>query len=257
MASKAIGLVSTQVRNLSSASSQMKIKKILIKDNKKFYWSEGDLHTEFGVVKDVNKPIVKTHLNKELISLNASFLDNLEKIKRGPAIILKKDIGFILTNTDINKNSVILEAGTGSAHLTLHLSRFCKKIYSYEKNKNFYEIAKKNIESFKTKNTILKNDLIENSKEENIDIVILDLPNPGEIIPKISKNIKNSAYLVTYLPTTNQLINLLNKLPKNFLHIKTSEIIEREWQTYENRVRPKSQMIAHTAFLSIFRKISQ
>ena len=42
---------------------------------------------------------------------------------------------------------------------------------------------------------------------------------------------------------------------KNFIHLKTIEIIEREWDVQGRKVRPKSQPIGHSGFLTFVRKI--
>jgi len=49
-------------------------------------------------------------------------------------------------------------------------------------------------------------------------------------------------------------VNKIN-IDENFVHVKTSEIIEREWEIDQRRVRPKSQAIGHSGFISFVRKI--
>src|SRR3989344_3979849 len=157
----------------------MKIKKILYHEGHKFYWSSRDLHTEFGVVKEKdilahNK--VKSNLKKEFFVLPAYLRDNFEKLKRGPAVMLPKDIGLILTLTGITKESEVLEAGSGSAFLTSSLANFCKKLYSYESNKAFYHLTQTNIESLDLRNVALKHqDIAKGIKERNLDLAVLDL----------------------------------------------------------------------------------
>ena len=42
---------------------------------------------------------------------------------------------------------------------------------------------------------------------------------------------------------------------KDFAYIKTSEIIEREWDVDDRKVRPRSQAIGHSGFITFARKI--
>jgi len=65
--------------------------------------------------------------------LEPDFTDKFKKIKRGPQIITPKDIGTIITETGINKNSIVLDAGGGSGSLSCFLANITKKVYCYEK----------------------------------------------------------------------------------------------------------------------------
>src|SRR3989338_9286267 len=101
------------------------IKKILFdKKDRKYYWEKGDLNTSLGMIKEseMNKETADSNTNQKFRVMTANFLDNLEKIKTGPATTSLKDIGTILTYTGISKDSIIAEAGTGSGFLTSVLS---------------------------------------------------------------------------------------------------------------------------------------
>ena len=238
----------------------MKIKKILYCEGHKFYWSSGDLHTEFGMVKErdiLTKTKIKSNLKKEFLILPASFRDNVEKLKRGPAVMLPKDIGLILTLTGITKESEVLEAGSGSAFLTSSLAAFCKKVYSYENNKAFFELAQKNIASLGLKNVVLKHqDIGKGIKEKNLDLVVLDLLNPEKYLKSITKTLKQGAFLAVYAPHVTQVIEFLKKSKKySFLLTQVSEVLQRDWVFEGVKARPSSKMIAHTAFLVFLRKI--
>ena len=235
--------------------------KLLIYNGNKFLWKTGDLHTNFGFIreKDITKAKngsrVKSNLKKEFLVVEPSILDLVQKIKRGPQIMITKDIGYILTNTGISKDSTVLEAGSGSGYLTAFLSSFCKKVISYERKKEFYELVKQNIIYLGLKNVELKNkDVYKKIDEKDLDLIILDLPEPWNALMNSYKVLKFGKFLVCYLPTINQVQDLL-KNNKKFEYIKTVEIIEREWQTDEGKVRPVSSIISHTGFMVFLRKI--
>ena len=178
------------------------------------------------------------------------FTDKIKKIKRGPAVMIGKDIGAIIVNTGINKRSEVIEAGTGSGMLAAYLSRVVKRVYGYEKRKDFYELAKKNFKFLKIRNIKLKNEDVKKAKEK-VDLIVLDLANPWEY--RLEKNLKDKGFLVCYLPNITQVMELVKNNKLKF--IKMIEIIEREWIIDEKRARPKNVILGHTGFLVFLRKI--
>jgi len=236
------------------------MKKILIdKKGRKYLWDKGDLHTSQGIVKeeDIKKgKKVKSHIKKEFLVYPASFTDELKKIKRGPAIMLPKDVGAIIAYTGINKESVVLDAGAGSGVLSSHLAGIVKKVVSYERNKEFFKIAKKNFDFLNLKNISLKEkDIYKKIDEKNLDLITLDLAEPWKVLKSAGNALKEGGFLVSYLPNVTQVIKLVKEAKKfSFIHERTIELIEREWHIEDLRVRPKSQMIGHTGFLCFFRR---
>ncbi len=236
----------------------MKIAKVLINSQRKYYYKGQDLHTQDGLIKSKDiesKQKVKSNKNNVFYVLEADFIDRLQRLKRGPQIILQKDIGYIIANTPLTNQSRVLEAGTGSAFLAVNLSRFAKQVYSYERDKRFYDLAVQNIQDMDIKNITLKNlDIYKKIDQKDLDVAILDLPEPQKALNNIRKSLKTGGHLVCYLPTISQ-IEVLLKKTNGFIHIKTVELLERNWQTQKDKIRPKSQMIAHTAFLCFLRKV--
>ena len=244
-----------------------KIKKILItKQGKKFYVRDmdKDFHTQYGFVKkeDLKKikdeTVLKTNTHKEFAIFSPFFADLYRKIKRDAQIIPLKDVGLIIAETGINKNSKIIDAGSGSGALAFFLAHLCKEVVTYEIREDFIEIVKKNIEFLGLKNIKIKNkDVYSGIDEKDIDLVVLDLPEPWKAITNAKKALKVGGFLVSYSPSIPQTMDFVNEIHKNtnFVHVKTSEIIEREWEVEERKVRPKSRGIGHSGFISFCRRI--
>ncbi len=220
-------------------------------ENKKFSTQFGEINLEKLIGKKFGTKI-KSHLGEEFIAVEPSLPDFLRKIKRAPQIITLKDAGLIISSAGINKDSVVVEAGTGSAHLTIVLSKIAKKVYSYEIREDFYKIALENLKKLGITNVVLKNSDISKCKEKNADVFILDLGSPEKYIETARKALKPGGYLVVYSPVIEQVqrIDL-----RGFAQIKTFECILREWETGENKTRPKTRMLGHTAFLTFARKV--
>ncbi len=235
------------------------MKKVLYtKKGEKFYWEKGDLHTKHGMVKekDIKKGKIKTHMGTNLKVLKAEFLDKLEKVKRGPAVMLSKDIGLILANTNINKNSIVLDAGAGSGILSAYLSRFVKKVYSYERNPEFFKLAKINFKKLGLKNIELRNgDVYEEINEDKINLITLDLLEPWRVLKNARRALRSGGYLAVYSPNVTQVSKFVKELTDDFVFVKTIEVIEREWFVEDLRLRPKGKMLGHTGFLTFVRKI--
>ena len=227
------------------------IKKILFdKKNRKYYWRNGDLSTSLGTIKekDMSNNEAISSTNQIFRIFTANFLDSLEKIKTGPATTNLKDIGAILSYSGIDKNSIVAEAGTGSGFLTSMLSRFVKRVDSYEKNEDFFNLSRKNIENLGIKNVKFSNKDISELKGK-YDLIVLDLLDPWNY--DLRKNLKEGCYLVSYLPNITQVRALVKE--SKLYHEKTIEIIEREWFVDE-RLRPKNTRLGHSAFLVFLRK---
>lgn len=237
-----------------------KIQKVLLRNNKKYYWSSGDLHTDAGMVPEAELQQATTKVTaksgKELHVMPANFKDNLEKATRGPQSLLEKDVGLIIAHTAIDKTQTVLEAGTGSGLLTAYLARWAKQVISYDINKEHQALAQKNLDLLDIKNVELKHaDIAQVTVEQEVDVVILDLPEPEFAAKSVHKALKQGGYVVIYVPSVVQVMAATEAYKQEFLIEKTVELLEREWYVDEKKVRPKSDMQAHTAFMIFARKI--
>ncbi|MAG91293.1 hypothetical protein CMO83_01295 [Candidatus Woesearchaeota archaeon] len=244
------------------------IKKILItKQGRKFYAKDlgQDLHTQYGFVskeelKNAKQgDLLKSNTNEEFHIFDPSFIDVYRKIKRDAQIIPLKDIGIIISETGINKGSLVLDAGSGSGALACFLAKIAKEVITYEIREDFIEIVKQNIELLNLNNLKIENkNIYEECDEKNIDVITLDLPEPWKALESCSKALKPGGFLVSYSPTIPQIADFVNTLRKNenFVYLKTIEITQREWEVEDRKVRPKSSGLIHSGFLSFARKVT-
>ena len=233
----------------------------------RYYYVEDpakDFHTTEGIIskKDLKKKdgsIVKTNTGKEFLVFSSSFIDDYRRIKRIPQIIPLKDIGIIAAETGIGKQSRVVDAGTGSGALACFIAHLVKEVISYEINKEYIQIAKQNIKQLGLKNVKVKEkNIYKEIDEKDLDLVVLDLPEPWNAIRSAEKALKVGGFLVSYSPTIPQVMDFVNTISNNpnFIVIKTIEMIERKWDVYQRKVRPKSEGIGHSGFLTFVRKIS-
>ncbi|MCL5100348.1 MAG: methyltransferase domain-containing protein [Candidatus Marsarchaeota archaeon] len=174
------------------------------------------------------------------------------KLKRGPQVILPKDIGLILAYSYIDKESVCVDAGTGSGWLTLSLARLCKHVYSYDIRNDFIEIAKKNMLMHNVSNVTFKEmDVTKKIEEKNVDLVTLDLPNSEKALKNAKKALKEGGRVVGYTPNTEQAKKFVLKLNSlGFNDVYTVENIVRDMLVREEGTRPSTKGIWHTAYLT-------
>ncbi len=246
------------VEELKKTITATKPRKYLVEDLSK------DFHCQEGVIDKIsfgkkNGSTVTTNQDKEFHILDADFMDIYKKIRRSAQIISLKDIGMIIAYTGINKTSNVVDAGAGSGALAIFLAHICKKVSTYEIREDFYKVAKANKEKLKMENLVVKHkDIMEGIDEKNVDMISLDLPAPWKAVNVAEKALKVGGYLVNYSPSISQTVDLVNCLQKkdNFVHLNTTEIIKRDWEVKDRKIRPITTQNVHTGFLSYFRKIS-
>ena len=232
------------------------MKIIIDKKGNRLIWEKGDLHTSLGLIKEKNikNGIVKSEIGNEFLVFDAGFVDKLNKIKRGPAIMNKKDIGLIIAYTGIGKDSKVVEGGSGCGVLASYLGRISKNVASYEKNNEFFKLAKRNLEFLDVKVKLKNKDICEGIDEEDLDLVVLDLLESWKAVKHAKRSLKSGGFLVCYLTNINQVIELVKNLDGFYLD-KVLENIEREWVIEGLKVRPKNIGILHTGFLVFARRI--
>lgn len=229
----------------------------------KFYVKDlnNDFHSKYGFFKkeDIKKgKNIKSNLKNEFSVFDPSFIDVYRRIKRGAQIIPLKDIGLIVAETCVNSKSKVVDAGSGSGAIACFLANLVKEVVTYEIREDFIEIVKNNIKFLNLKNIKIKNkDIYKKIDEKDVDLVLLDLPEPWKALKSADKALKIGGFLVSYSPTIPQVMDFVNAVRKNknFAYLKTSEIIEREWEVEERKVRPRSQAIGHSGFISFVRRI--
>lgn len=179
-----------------------------------------------------------------------------KRLKRGPQVILPKDIGVIMAYTGLNRESVCVDAGTGSGWLAVSLARVAKQVTSYELRPEFIKIAEKNKENEKLSNLTIRNaDISKKIYEKDVDIITLDMPNSDKVVSKAHKALKPGGYIVGYLPHIEQVKAFTAKLERyKFSNIFVAEVIIRDMLVRKEGVRPSTKGVWHTAYLAFAQK---
>ncbi len=188
---------------------------------------------------------------------NAVFIpESYRRLKRGPQVILPKDIGVIIAYTGVGKNSVCVDAGTGSGWLAVSLARICKQVTSYDLREDFMKIAERNMRSEGLDNLVLKlGDVTKRIEEKGVDLVTLDLPGSDKAVRNAYKALKQNGYICGYLPHMEQVKSFVSKLEKyRFRNVVVLEIIARDMLVRKEGTRPSTKGVWHTAYLTFAQK---
>ncbi|MEO0295405.1 MAG: tRNA (adenine-N1)-methyltransferase [candidate division WOR-3 bacterium] len=194
--------------------------------------------------------------NKKFFVLKPSTSDLMLKIKRKTTIIYPKDAGFIILELGIRAGSKVCEVGTGSgSFLTLISSIVGKKgkIYTFERRKEFYELAKENILRYKLFDNIefhLRDVEKEGFPDIKVDAVFIDIPEPWSVIRHTIKILKKGHPLGSLSPNIEQIQKTKKEMENcGFVRIRVYEILLREIMIRDFGTRPKEFGITHTGYL--------
>lgn len=234
-------------------------KKFLVKNEEQNYHSQYGFVTKADLQKETGSE-VKTNTGQSLYLLDPQFIDKFARMKRGAQIIPSKDVGFIISETGLGKDSVVVDAGAGSGGLCLTLAHLVKKVYSFDVRDDHLAIVEKNKELLGLKNLSLKKGNVYEDKLPKADVINLDVPEPWLALSNIEKSLNPGGFLVSYSPSIPQVSDFVEAVQKldGFVYLKSVEIIEREWEFQGRKIRPKTQQrINHSGFLTFVRKVKK
>lgn len=181
--------------------------------------------------------------------------DYVFKMPRGAQVIYPKDLGPILMLADIYPGVRVLESGVGSGALSMAMLRAGANIVGYELREDFAARAQENVQRFlgdvSDRYRVELRNCYEGIEETRLDRVVLDLPEPWQVVPHAATALRPGGIFVAYTPSIVQVIQLKEALEDaGFMLIETLEVLQRTWHVENPAVRPDHRMVAHTAFLT-------
>ncbi len=200
----------------------------------------------------------RTDKSHTLLAVRPTLGDFVRQMPRGPQIIYPKDLGNIVSFADIFPGATVIEGGLGSGALTAALLRAVGttgRVITYEIDESVLPKALGNIDRIipDTSNLEIKiGDIYEGIAEQEVDRVILDVPEPWQAAPGIAEALAMGGILLSFVPTILQVQRLVLALEEDgrFQMIESIETLLRTWHVTERSVRPDHRMIAHSGFLT-------
>jgi tRNA (adenine57-N1/adenine58-N1)-methyltransferase catalytic subunit len=206
--------------------------------------------------------VLRTGTGAKVDVFRPRLADYVLTMRRGAQVVYPKDLGPIIHWGDVRSGHLVVEAGTGSGALAMALLRAVGDdgmVVSVERREDHLSHARGVITRFL--GAIPDNLLLVHGEVGDVigrhrpDRVVLDLPEPWDVVGPAATAMNHGGILVSYLPTVPQVMHLRDALrhTRRFTAIETFETMHREWQFEGRSVRPTSQMVGHTGFITIAR----
>jgi len=226
----------------------------------------GEFHSHTGVLRHddlLGNPegiTVRTTKGARLVALRPTLAEYVLEMPRGAQVIYPKDLGPILMLADVFPGARILESGVGSGALTMALLRSIGptgEVVGYELRPDFADRARRNISGMLGDDVPLRvevRDVYDGIDEEGLDRVVLDLPEPWQVVKHAETALRPGGIMLAYLPTIGQVSRLREELEgSEFGMAESLEVLQRTWHVEGQSVRPDHRMVAHTGFLTTAR----
>ncbi|NOZ82164.1 MAG: methyltransferase domain-containing protein [Candidatus Micrarchaeota archaeon] len=222
-------------------------------------------HCEYGSV-DLSQIVgsepgitVETNLGEKFTVVLPSKADMFRRAKRVPQVVLPRDASVILSVVCPERDWLVVDAGSGSGFLAIFLGFYVGRVVTYEKRREFWEVARSNVELFGLDNVEVKNSDFSSADERDVDLVTLDLNSPEKFLEKVHGMLKPGGWLVVFSPYIEQASCVVRKIREmGFTEPLVIENIQREWRIEEKdgatSSRPKPY-IMHTGFLTFTRRL--
>jgi tRNA (adenine57-N1/adenine58-N1)-methyltransferase len=216
------------------------------------------------VVGQEEGAVVHSSLNESFLVFRPTLAQLIPNLPRQAQVIYPKDIGTILIWADIFPGAEVIEGGVGAGALTVALLRALGpegSLISYEIRADFAQMARENVARYygpAPKWTLKVEDISAHLEESEVDRILLDLPEPWQVIEGAWKALRPGGIVLSYLPTVVQVKSLVDALRDHggFACIETMESLMRFWHIKGLSVRPEHRMVAHTGFITVARRVA-
>ena len=197
-----------------------------------------------------------------LLAVKPTMADFTRTMPRIATVVYPKDLGAILIQGDIFPGARVLEGGTGSGAVTITLLRAVGEhgqVVSYDVRADMIERALTNVGDVFPSHpnlTVKQGDVYDGFEEEELDRIVLDVPEPWRVVPHASEGLVPGGILLSFLPTVLQVYELTKALraQRTFHVIETIEVLMRPWSVGGRSVRPAHRMVGHTGFITTARR---
>ena len=216
------------------------------------------------IVKVLDGGIITSSKGVRYRVLKPTYIDYVMNIKRRAQIIYPKDTAAMLMEGDIYPGLSVLEAGVGQGALSIAILRALGgrgTLTSYELREDFAGDAAGFIAEFygDAENHDIQVRNIYEGIDGEYDRVMLDLPEPWQVVPHLETGLRQGGLLVCYLPTILQVKSCVDALREagTFDDINSFELIKRPWKVDGRSVRPEMWTFNHSAFIITCRKVEK
>ncbi|HWL66635.1 MAG TPA: SAM-dependent methyltransferase, partial [Actinomycetota bacterium] len=123
---------------------------VILEAGKQFHSHMGTLEHD-ALIGELEGVRLQASRGGRLLAVRPTLSDFVLKMKRGAQVVYPKDIGLILVYADIYPGASVLEAGTGSASLTMALARAVGesgRVISYELRQDHHDQAVANVHAW-------------------------------------------------------------------------------------------------------------
>lgn len=186
------------------------------------------------------------------------------KAPRGAQVVYPKDQAMIVALADVRPGARVVEAGAGSGALTCALLQAVGPsghLVSFERREDHATVALRNVGArlgCHPGNWELRvADAVEGLASTPCERVVLDLLEPWELVAPAWEALHPGGLILAYTPTVTQVMRFREALEAHggWALAQTSETLLRTWNVDGLAVRPDHRMVAHTAFLSVARRL--
>lgn len=233
---------------------------VKIEKGKEFHTHQGFVDLEQAIGREYGSRI-QSHAGTEFLLLDPLPSDYAHKFYHRTQVLFPKDIAMIILFGGIGPGCRVIEAGTGSGSLTASLAYQVRpegRVYTYDIQEKNTETARENLEKVKLDQYVdfKVRDAKKGFDETQIDVVVIDLADPWEIIPLTTKALRGGGRLCIFVPNWNQVERAVTSLKtQDFGKIEIFECLKRDIIVGENVLRPATRMIGFTGFLLFARNL--
>ena len=226
----------------------------------------GEFHSHNGfvphadIIDNFEGHIARSTRGSSYTVLRPTLEDFVVQMPRGAQVIYPKDLAPICMLADIGPGVRVFESGVGSGALSMTMLRYGADIVGYEIREDFLNRATSNVRSFLGEDALGRynvqlRDAYEGIDETDLDRVVLDLPEPWNVIRHAEKALRLGGIFVAYTPSITQAAKVRETLAESraWNGARTLEVLHRGWHIEGQAVRPDHRMVAHTAFLTTAR----
>jgi tRNA (adenine57-N1/adenine58-N1)-methyltransferase len=231
------------------------------------YQFSGQTIAHDAIIGRPDGTVVTLSGGKKMLALRPTFGDYVLKMPRGAQVLYPKDLALMPMWADVYPSARVFEAGTGSGALTMALLRAVGPrglVVTYEMREDFARTALTNIHRYMgavpnlvslRKNAYEGIELLDDGVP--FDRVVLDLPEPWQVVPHAAKALRSGGIYLSFVPTVPQVVQTVEALERAtvFGLIQTFETLLRTWSVQGRSVRPDHRMVAHSGFITVARKV--